>query len=113
MARHRHPRGLFTTQVPVVSDYADGSTYELGMRFVSDVAGQITAIRFWKTPTETGTHVGRIWTAGGALLASTTFTGETASGWQQQALATPLAIAANTEYMVSVPTGSDGRLVAT
>ena len=102
-------QGLFTTQVPVVSDYADGSTYELGMRFVSDVTGQITAIRFWKTPTETGTHVGRIWSAGGALLVSTTFTGETASGWQQQALTTPLAIAANTEYVVSVPTGSNGR----
>ena len=87
--------------------------YELGMRFKSDVAGQITAIRFWKTPTETGTHVGRIWTTGGTLLASVTFTGETASGWQQQALATPLAIAANTEYIVSVPTGSNGRLVAT
>ena len=83
------------------------------MRFVSDVAGQITAIRFWKTPTETGTHVGRIWSAGGTLLASATFAGETSSGWQQQALTTPLAIAANTEYVVSVPTGSNGRLVAT
>ena len=34
------------------------------------------------------------------------FTGESASGWQQQSLATPLAISANTEYMVTVNTGN-------
>ena len=34
------------------------------------------------------------------------FTGESASGWQQQALATPLTITANTEYMVTVNTAN-------
>ena len=32
--------------------------------------------------TNTGTHVGSLWTATGQLLASATFTNETASGWQ-------------------------------
>jgi len=49
----------------------------------------------------------------GQLLASVTFTGETGSGWQQQILTTPLAITANTEYLVSVPTGSAPYFVAT
>jgi len=69
-------------------------------------AGHITAIRFWKDSSETGTHTGRIWSAGGTLLASVVFTGETASGWQRRTLALPLAIAANTEYVVSVNTGN-------
>jgi Domain of unknown function (DUF4082) len=39
-------------------------------------------------------------------LVSVTFTNETASGWQQQSLATPLAVSANTQYVVSVNTGN-------
>ena len=37
----------------------------------------------------------------GTLLATVTFTGETASGWQQANFATPVAITANTTYVVS------------
>jgi hypothetical protein len=40
-------------------------------------------------------------------LASVTFSGETASGWQQQNLTTPLSILANTQYVVSVNTGNN------
>ena len=40
------------------------------------------------------------------MLTSVTFTGETGSGWQQQNLAAPLSIAANTTYVVSVNTGN-------
>ena len=99
---------LFTTQAPALTNISDGAgvNYELGMAFTSTSAGQITAIRFWKTSSESGTHTGRIWSSSGSLLASVTFTGETASGWQQQALATPLSIAANTTYVVSVNTGN-------
>lgn len=79
---------------------ADSST-ELGLRFQSNVAGQITAIRFYKGSQNTGTHVGRLWTASGTLLASVTFTNETSSGWQQQSLISPVTIAANTVYVVS------------
>ena len=99
---------LFTTQTPVLTNLSDGPTvnYELGVRFLSDVAGQITAVRFWKASNETGTHVGKLWSATGQLLTSVTFANETASGWQQQALPTPVAIAANTEYVVTVNTGN-------
>jgi Domain of unknown function (DUF4082) len=38
----------------------------------------------------------------GALLTSVAFLGETARGWQQQNLAIPLPIVANTEYLASV-----------
>ena len=99
---------LFTTQIPVVKNVSDGPTanYELGTEFKSSASGYITAIRFWKANSETGQHIGHIWSATGQLLASATFASETASGWQQQALASPLAIAANAVYVVSVNTGN-------
>ena len=93
---------VFSTQVPQLLNATDGVGYELGAKFRSARGGEITAIRFWKATSETGTHVGRIWSASGALLASVTFTGESASGWQQQVLSARLRIAANTTYVVSV-----------
>jgi hypothetical protein len=102
------PETLFTTQTPAITGASDGSNvnYELGTLLQSDIAGQITAIRFWKDANETGTHTGHIWSSSGTLLATVTFTSETASGWQVQNLTTPLAITANTSYVVSVNTGN-------
>ena len=51
-----------------------------------DRAAEITAVRYYKEPGETGTHVGRIWSATGTPIATVTFSGETASGWQTQVL---------------------------
>ena len=82
---------------PFVSD----SAVEVGVKFTSDVAGTITGIRFYKGVGNTGTHVGHLWTSTGTLLATATFTGETASGWQQVNFATPVAITANTVYVAS------------
>ena len=79
----------------------DTASIEVGVKFRSDVAGFITGIRFYKGPGNGGTHVGNLWTAGGVLLATATFTGETASGWQQVNFSTPVAIAANTVYVAS------------
>lgn len=94
---------VFTTQVPSIPNASDnGTSYELGMKLQSAKSGQITAIRYWKAASETGTHVGRIWASSGAVLATVTFSNETASGWQQQALNTPVNIQANTTYVVSV-----------
>ena len=74
---------------------------EVGTRFRSDINGYITGIRFYKAAANTGTHTGRLWTNTGALLATVTFTNETASGWQQMALPNAVPITANTTYVVS------------
>jgi Domain of unknown function (DUF4082) len=79
---------------------ADGPV-ELGMRFRPFTNGQVLAIRFYKHPSNTGTHVGKLYDNAGALLASVTFTGETASGWQEQALSTPIAIVGGQTYVVT------------
>ena len=95
---------IFTTQTPAGS-FSDGINYELGLRFRATVAGRIVALRFYKSPNETGTHTGRLWDGSGRQLASVVFSGETASGWQRQNLTAPISILANTEYMVTVNTG--------
>ena len=97
---------IFTTQTPSNPNGTDGVPYELGLKFQSTKAGLITAIRYWKAPSETGTHVGRIWSSTGSVLASVSFAAQTASGWQQQTLSTPLNIQANTTYVVSVNVNS-------
>ncbi|MFA5911139.1 MAG: Calx-beta domain-containing protein [Vicinamibacterales bacterium] len=89
------------TTVPQKIDDGDPNSVELGTRFRSDVAGYITGARFYKGSLNTGTHIAKLWTNAGALLGSATFTGETASGWQEVAFTTPIAIAANTTYMIS------------
>jgi glucose/arabinose dehydrogenase len=97
---------LFTTQTPAQTNFTDGTgvDWEYGMKFTSTQSGQITAIRYYKSPSETGSHIGRIWSSTGQQLANVTFANETASGWQQQALTIPVTIAANTTYVVSVNT---------
>lgn len=87
--------------IPASVDGGADNAVELGVKFRSDVAGQITGIRFYKAATNTGTHIGNLWSSTGANLATAAFTGESASGWQQVNFATPVAIAANTVYLAS------------
>jgi hypothetical protein len=79
----------------------DTNATEVGTKFRSDSAGFITGLRFYKTSGNTGTHIGRLWTAGGTQLAQATFTGESGSGWQQVSFGAPVAINANTTYVAS------------
>ena len=89
---------------PALPDRGPDSAIELGVKFRSDVSGSITGIRFYKSATNTGTHVGNLWASTGALLATATFAGEGASGWQQVNFATPVPVSANTTYIASYHT---------
>ncbi|MCW5554740.1 MAG: DUF4082 domain-containing protein [Verrucomicrobiae bacterium] len=86
---------------PVVISDEDTNPVELGLKFRSSVAGQVLGVRFYKGPENLGIHTGNLWTDSGTLLASVTFTNETAAGWQAQAFSTPVAINSNTTYVVS------------
>ncbi len=89
------------TATPVVSDNGADSPVELGVSFKSDVSGYISGVRFYKSVNNTGTHVGHLWSGTGTLLATATFTGESASGWQQVNFSNPVSITANTVYVAS------------
>jgi hypothetical protein len=94
------------TTVPRVVDAGPDSAVELGVKFKSDVNGTITGIRFYKASTNTGTHVGNLWSSAGALLASATFNSETVSGWQQLTFSPPVPVTPNTVYVASYHTNA-------
>jgi len=73
------------TAAPPGGPDPDAVGTELGTRFRSDVSGTVSGIRFYKQTGNTGTHLGHLWTTTGTPLATVTFAGETASGWQQAA----------------------------
>jgi len=96
------PCGLFgNSYTPAVTSANDSATLELGMKFQSTVPGWVAGVRFYKGAGNNGTHIGSLWTSAGALLATGTFTNETASGWQTMTFAGPVQISANTTYVVS------------
>lgn len=87
----------------------NGGAYELGTVFTSSVAGQITGVRLFGVQGESGNHTIRIWrnadntVIGGPYTFK--FTGN--NNWVQYPLPSPVHIAANTAYTVSVTTGTD------
>ena len=89
-----------TSATPSIPFRADAPV-EVGVKFRSDVDGTISGVRFYKGAGSTGTHTGSLWTSNGTLLASGTFTNETASGWQGLIFTKPVNISANTTYIVS------------
>ena len=61
----------------------------------------MTGVRFYKGAGNTGSHIGSLWSSTGTLLGRVTFTGETATGWQQASFAAPIVITPGTTYVVS------------
>lgn len=94
-------QSLFTTQLPQNTSAADSAAVELGTAFVPARSGTVTAIRFFKGTGNDGTHTGSLWSSSGTRLATVTFTGETASGWQQATLSSAVPVTAGTTYVVS------------
>ena len=87
---------------PSTVDAGDTDAVELGVKFTSTSYGLVTGVRFYKAAPNTGTHTGSLWTRAPASCSATaTFTGETASGWQQVNFSSPVPILPNTTYIAS------------
>ena len=95
------PCSVYGSTVPATPDSGDATATELGLRFTATSDGSVTGVRFYKTAANTGTHVGTLWSASGQSLATVTFSGESASGWQSANFSTPVAVTAGTTYVVS------------
>jgi hypothetical protein len=102
------PCSIFPATATPESAGGPGNPLETGVRFQTTSNGYITGIKFYKFASNTGTHVGSLWTNTGTLLARTTFTNETASGWQTALFTTPVAVTANTPYVASYFSPSGG-----
>ena len=89
------------TDAPTTADSGDYNPVELGAKFRSATAGWVSGVKFYKAAANTGTHLGRLWSSSGQLLASGTFTGESASGWQTMHFSNAVPITADTTYVVS------------
>lgn len=97
--------------VPTTVDSGDRRAITLGLQFKPSVSGTVSAIRFYKASTNTGTHIGKLWSASGAKLGEVTFVNETSKGWQTAYFAQPIAVTAGTTYVASyyTPTGHYSR----
>jgi len=89
------------TSTPSSLNGNDNQPIELGVKFRTTTNGYITGIRFYKAPGDNGTHTGHLWTSTGTSLGQVTFSGESASGWQQVNFGAPIAVTANTTYIAS------------
>ncbi|HVV19473.1 MAG TPA: DUF4082 domain-containing protein, partial [Pseudonocardiaceae bacterium] len=99
------PYSLFSSAtVPTVINTNDPNPYELGVKFTPDVNGQITGVKFYKGAQNTGTHTGNLYASNGTLLATGTFSNETASGWQTLTFSSPVPVTAGTQYVASYTT---------
>jgi hypothetical protein len=98
---------------PGTQSASDSQGVTLGLKFTSDQGGFVTGLRFFKGLNNTGTHEGTLWSGNGSLLARVTFSEETASGWQSASFATPVAIAANTPYVIAYHAPRGGYAINT
>jgi hypothetical protein len=94
------------TATPILAADPDRASVEVGVKFYADTNGSISGLRFFKSATNTGTHVGSLWTSAGALIGRATFVNESASGWQQVNFEAPVQINAGTHYVASYHTDS-------
>ncbi|MGO7022147.1 putative Ig domain-containing protein, partial [Rhizobium leguminosarum] len=95
---------LFNASSTPQTNLNDGQQLEVGVKFQSNVIGDVTAIKFYRNANDNGQNVVDLWTTTGTKLATATFTNTTASGWQTVNFTTPVTIAANTTYIASYHT---------
>ncbi len=100
------PCTMFDQSAPATPDSQQAAPIEVGVKFGVDTPGTITGVRFYKSIPNTGTHTGHLWTASGTLLATVTFTNESASGWQDATFIPPVPVNAGGVYVASYHTNA-------
>lgn len=88
-----------------ISEY-DGQAIDVGAKFRSTSAGQVTGLRFFRSAANEGVNTGSIWSAAGTLLGQVTFANGASPGWKEATLPSSVAISANTTYIVSLHSAS-------
>jgi len=97
------PCSLFADELaPVLPDSGDPQPVTVGTRFRSDVAGTVTAIRFYRGAGNPGPHRATLWAVDGArVLAEGTVESPSSEGWQTLVLDQPVPITPGTEYVAA------------
>lgn len=95
-------------ETPAMVETGDSTDYELGMRFQTQSAGEITSLRYYRGAADAGDTDARtlnLWSADGSLLATAMVAsapGQT--GWQTAVLDTPVQAVAGENFVVSYGT---------
>jgi len=97
------PCSLFADDLaPALPDSGDTAPVTVGTRFRADVAGLVTAIRFYRAAGNPGPHRATLWAVDGArVLAEGTVGSPSSEGWQTLVLDEPVPITPGTEYVAS------------
>lgn len=102
-----NPENMWGTRTGA-TESNDPTGYELGTVFSTTVNGQITGVRVYAGTGESGDHTVRIWQNNTNTVVSGPHTfNYSGSGWREFTLPIPASIAANTQYTVSITTGTD------
>ncbi len=95
------PCSMFGVATPKLPDAGDGDDLTLGTKFTTSASGYISAIRFYKAASNTGVHTGTLYSTNGAVLASGTFSNESATGWQTLTFPNPVPVSAGVSYVAA------------
>jgi N,N-dimethylformamidase beta subunit-like, C-terminal/Domain of unknown function (DUF4082)/Bacterial Ig-like domain/Bacterial Ig domain len=95
------PCSVFGAMTPVTPDTADSAAVSLGTKVVPTADGYITGVRFYKGTGNIGTHRGTLYSASGSVLATGTFSNETATGWQMLNFSSAVPVTAGTTYVAA------------
>ena len=89
-----------TTTQPALPDADDSSAVTLGLKFKPSVDGFVKGVRYYRDAANTGTHIGKLFSAGGTELASVTIPSQGA-GWQSANFSSPVPVSDGTTYVIS------------
>lgn len=104
-------QSAFTSQTPTASPNLQGVW---GAKIRVAVAGEITAIRYWRGFSAARTsHTLSLWSDTGTLLGSAVTSGESGTGWVTATLAAPVAVAASQVVVPAFDTSPSGSYLST
>jgi endonuclease/exonuclease/phosphatase family metal-dependent hydrolase len=92
---------LLGDRTPGTAVMADTQAVEVGIKFRSNVAGSIRALRFYRGTGNANGYVARLWSSTGTLLAEVPVSDGRIPGWQEVSLPSPVPITAGTTYVAS------------
>ncbi len=97
-----YEESFFAHPTPSNLEANDDAPVELGLRFTPQADGIVAGMRFYKSPLNSGPHIGSLWSANGERLAQLTFPpSQVNRGWQQAYFAKAVPVRAGRTYVVS------------
>ncbi|MFL6127523.1 MAG: DUF4082 domain-containing protein [Mycobacteriales bacterium] len=92
--------------VPASPPVDDPAAVELGLRFTSDVPGQVLGVRFYQGPGNTGPHRVSVWDGQGRSVGTATSAAGTTTGWQDVRFRRPVRVVPGGTYVASYHAGA-------